>query len=195
MDFTSVDTCQVKGLSDLYSQWLPPRGTFVEVGAYDGYKFSNTYGLAVLGWRGLYIEPVCEYAKKCRAYHAKHNAKVLTLAISNVIGMQWLQIDGALSHLTNEKTGWPVEVDVLDRVLLRENIPQGLELLVIDTEGNERRVLAGFSLDYWHPKMVIIETNIGSGGKDAEFIERYFKGYSRAYRDKINDIYVRLQDA
>ena len=45
------------------------KGTFVEIGAYDGESFSNTSFLADLGWNGLYVEPVPKFAALCRARH------------------------------------------------------------------------------------------------------------------------------
>lgn len=50
-------TCQIpffNSLSDLYTFVFGYRtdGLFVEVGAYDGESFSNTSGLADIGWKG-----------------------------------------------------------------------------------------------------------------------------------------------
>jgi hypothetical protein len=45
-------------------------GVFVEVGAYDGESFSNTSGLADIGWTGHYLEPIPAYAAACAARHA-----------------------------------------------------------------------------------------------------------------------------
>lgn len=45
-------------------------GLFVEVGAYDGESFSNTSGLADLGWTGHYLEPIPQYAAACKRRHA-----------------------------------------------------------------------------------------------------------------------------
>lgn len=39
-----------------YFQGKPP-GKFLDIGAYDGITFSNTYALALDGWGGLCIEP------------------------------------------------------------------------------------------------------------------------------------------
>lgn len=44
-------------------------GLFVEVGAYDGESFSNTSGLADLGWNGHYLEPIPKFAKACARRH------------------------------------------------------------------------------------------------------------------------------
>ncbi len=41
-------------------------GIYVEVGAYDGVGFSNTYFLDALGWEGILVEPAPDQAEACR---------------------------------------------------------------------------------------------------------------------------------
>ena len=49
-------------------------GTFVEIGAYDGESFSNTSGLADIGWTGHYVEPIPAFAAACAARHSANPA-------------------------------------------------------------------------------------------------------------------------
>ena len=55
-------------LHNIYQKILgyKTNGTFVEIGANDGKTGSFTYNLAVLGWKGLYCEPVPEIYSLCR---------------------------------------------------------------------------------------------------------------------------------
>jgi hypothetical protein len=76
-----ANTCQVPffaSLSDVYSFVFGYKceGLFVEVGAYDGESFSNTSGLADMGWRGHYLEPIPRYAEAARARHASNAPRV-----------------------------------------------------------------------------------------------------------------------
>ena len=72
-----------------------------------------------------------------------------------------------------------------------------LDLLVVDVEGMEDEVFAGFSLEKWKPKAIIVELadlhpdlkttrradhNIGRRIKDA--------GYDIIYKDHINTFFV-----
>ena len=61
-------SCQIPTLSEIYQKEFKGKtsGIFVDVGAYDGHTFSNTWGLAVAGWRGVCFEPVPGYADQCR---------------------------------------------------------------------------------------------------------------------------------
>jgi hypothetical protein len=84
--YPTANTCQVpffKGLSDVYTFVFGYKceGLFVEVGAYDGESFSNTSGLADLGWRGHYIEPIPAYAAACAARHAGSAPRVQVHAL------------------------------------------------------------------------------------------------------------------
>ena len=70
-----ANSCQVpffKSLSDVYTFVFgyKPAGLFVEIGAYDGESFSNTSGLADMGWEGHYLEPIPQYAAAAAARHA-----------------------------------------------------------------------------------------------------------------------------
>ena len=59
----------------MYSQWREDEilieffknhdgGFFVDVGAHDGIRLSNTYALALVGWTGICIEAHPEYADR-----------------------------------------------------------------------------------------------------------------------------------
>ena len=79
--YPTANTCQVpffKSLSDVYTFVFgyECEGLFVEVGAYDGESFSNTSGLADLGWRGHYIEPIPRFAAVAAARHASSAPRV-----------------------------------------------------------------------------------------------------------------------
>jgi hypothetical protein len=50
---------------------LPVKGTFVEVGAADGLKFSNTWWLEQIDWAGLCVEPDPRFRQRLqRTAHA-----------------------------------------------------------------------------------------------------------------------------
>jgi hypothetical protein len=73
--YQSPPFCQVPHVASLhdvlaFALGFRADGLFVEVGAYDGESFSNTAGLADLGWRGHYLEPIPRYAAACAARHA-----------------------------------------------------------------------------------------------------------------------------
>ncbi len=214
-------TCQVRGLGALLEHHLGRKtdGRFVEVGAFDGATTSNTEFLADLGWSGLYIEPVPEYARLCLKRH-RHSigievaqyavgsteqdieifvAGVLTTAAPTVRDM-YATIDWAKTLHAQGKT-ITVPQRRLETLLETYQVPPGFDLLVIDVEGRELDVMHSFDLTHWKPKMAIAELSddhpdlksddVTSAG--SRKVREIFSaaGYREVYRDTINTVFVR----
>lgn len=208
--YKSSESCQITGLDALYEKYFGqiPHGMFVEVGAYDGVGFSNTWGLAEKGWTGLVFEPVAEYFDTCMLNHAgrEHNIIGIMEAVGSNIGICNLYnggVDSTIDKETVERSPFGftfdpndyrvVPVTTLDITLSNYNVSMGFELLCIDVEGAELQVLDGCSLDKWLPKMIIIETHVGVPGRDYhadEIIKRISDyGYARINDDALNTIF------
>jgi FkbM family methyltransferase len=201
--------CQIPGLPLIYgAHFNCETGTFVEVGAYDGRSVSNTCCLADAGWNGYYVEPNPEFLPNLRKNHA-HNPKVkiINVAVAEFEGEADFWEIGECSSLVFDSTAmdWGgnidrkirVKVTTLDRLLEENQIAPRFELLVIDVEMAELRVLSGFTVARWMPKMVIIEAHeldpVRARSYKAAPISQYFcgAGYQKVYADHINNIYVR----
>lgn len=212
-------TCQVPNLSGKWEALFGKRhdGIFVEVGAYDGESYSNTSCLADVGWGGLYIEPVPEFAEKCRQRHAaNHKVTVIEMAASDVAGEADLHIGDTLTTLSEAQVadynqiGWAkglhqgqsrkVATERLDVILDKAAIEPGFDLLVVDVEGLEAQVFAGFTIERWRPKVVLVEledehpdfrdnerVRAGAIGVRRKLEQAGYKIY---YRDIINSVYV-----
>ncbi len=207
-DYQPEETCQIPGLAGIYAGvfGLKNDGVFVEVGAYDGKTYSNTYHLAKLGWRGLYIEPDPVAASKCEWNHKdSQNIKVEWKFASDHEGVVDIHKTDAMTtgnddfiknFITGNSNMFTASMMTLDKILLDANIPFYFDLLVIDVEGNELQVLAGFDIMEWAPKMIIIETHayaederLSIHAKDIhKFMDEHW--YQRIYADTINSIYV-----
>ena len=204
LDQDIPSTCQIPGLNGiLYGVFGDKKdGTFVEIGAYDGVTYSNTWGLAVMGWRGLCAEPVPELAEQCRGNHKDHsNVKVVEVAIGPHKGELVLYHDGRELY-----TGSPKIKEVLGantshitvpmttlNALLKEYNANPVDLLVIDVEGMEMEVLETL---FDRPTMVIVEAHERHKDEAMRFNAKAintvmgFKGYRRIYSDGINNIYL-----
>lgn len=216
-------TCQIPTINEIYIGHfgLKKNGVFVEVGAFDGQTHSNTCFLADMGWKGLYIEPIEEYAELCKRRHAANvGVKVMHYAVSDRVGIAEFKVAGELSTTIDDpaalyksagleilytgenehKTETSLQV-TLDILLAYGNIKPGFDLLVIDTESTELEVLKGFSISRYKPKMVIVEMHelsdewqrIASVKETNEKIHAYFKKnkYTSVYKDDINTIFVK----
>lgn len=204
-------TCQVKDLNKIYLDYFGyiENGFFIDVGAYDGYQHSNTWGLAEAGWEGICYEPVLEYYNRCVFNHSKHKVKTIRTCIGDRKGSIILNIADTLSTYNKHQLGteyWKKEysnsyqslsqIITLDESLKENNVKPNFDVLSLDVEGSETDVLKFFDIDYWQPKMAIVEAQELHPAKElslqAPFINEYFRkaNYSKIYCDDINSIYV-----
>jgi len=212
-----VTSCQIPQLGFLLSYFLGDRdaGEFVEVGAFDGLTYSNTYGLAAKGWRGIYIEPQPEYADACRRNHRGHDVIVcqqaasapeqgfLTLKLAgplttanNSLAGEYSRVDWASKNLTGCEL--KVAASTLDELLEDYGVQAEFDVLVIDVEGGEKDVLSGFSLNRYQPGMIIIELvdthpHLNSTKTD-DYLSRCLiesAGYRLMFKDCINSVFIR----
>lgn len=201
-----VSSCQIDpvALNQIYLDAFgyKENGFFCEIGGYDGYEFSNTYGLSKLGWHGLYVEPVPHLMNQCKANHAFNpNIKYFERPVSDsykpnvpfFVG-DWastlcMDVVKVNPHLS-EGVFFNTDVYPLDMILERFEVPFGLDLVVIDTEGNDLNVLKGFTISKYQPKLVIVEYN----QKRFDEFEDYFNknDYELVLRDTVNLIYRRI---
>ena len=215
-------TCQIDSLAEIFAAEFDPMGDgqFVEVGAYDGERFSNTSWLADNGWHGLYLEPSVDYARLCRIRHCFNKTQVLNLAAGEGESEAVLMQIGALSTMCEDTLKEYERLDFAKRMMFKERKPQttvvrtlniiltdagiepGFELLVVDVEGYEEKVFSGFDLSEWHPQMLIIELHdcCDSFDDDSETAESASRvrqkilaaGYLELYRDSVNTIFKRI---
>ncbi len=214
-------TCQIPGLHEILSQRVDSleQGFFVEVGAYDGERFSNTSWLADNGWRGVYVEPSATFSRLCRLRHCLNNAVVKNVAAGEGPAEGKLMQIGSLSTLSTdtfeeyERIPWAKQqikkklkskttrIQTLDSILEGTRCPEKFELLVVDVEGFEENVFRGFELQRWQPRLVIVELcdihpDFSGNAKLVESARRVRElilaaGYEQVYCDEINTIFQR----
>lgn len=212
----AANGCQVKGLVDIYLDTFGfiSNGRLVEVGAFNCYNWSNSYCLIEAGWSGLLVEPQPDRFGECEAlYRDNPRVALERCCVGKENGTTRLYLGGSNSTIKPEmvdiynNTDWArfsglqadkfIECNLftLDALLEKHNWQPGFELLIIDVEGAELDVLAGFSVNRYRPKLVIIEAHERLRdkvlSKKAIGINRYFKraGYSKIYSDHINNVY------
>ena len=170
---------QIIGFDKICSDYFGDitNGFVLDVGAHDGYKWSNSYPLINAGWNGMLIEPHPGYAEMVRTLYKDRSVDdviVVEKAISNYVGEGTLHDAGSLTTLKpemldayeeiswarghNKNTTFKIKVDKLDEVLRENNVKPNFEVFTLDCEGSEEEVLEFFDLKYWKPKMVIVET-------------------------------------
>jgi len=213
MKYPIVSTCQIRCLPDIL-EWAfgDTVGFFVELGAYDGVHYSNTYGLAFRGWPGMYIEADRALYHKCLSNHIMHDGVIVEYACVGTGKEVDFYEAGEYSSASKQfidsapktwvaKFAPPVKTKtvLLDYLLEKHNV-QRVDLLSVDTEGTEIDVLNGFSIKKWKPRLVIVEAHEQHPRAElrvnAPEINRYFDiaGYKKIYSDELNNIYLKEQE-
>jgi FkbM family methyltransferase len=141
-------------------------GVFVDVGANDYRRFSNTYYLEIeRGWSGLAIEPQVKFAAAYARYRPK--TKFLPLFVSDrsnreaVLYVPANDLIASQSREFAESAGGFVaavraRTTTLDDVLERSSLVQ-VDFLTMDIELAEPTALAALSIQRFKPALVCIE--------------------------------------
>ena len=183
-------------------------GFFIELGAFDGYHFSVTYGLESIGWNGLLIEALPGPYAKCaerRPHSRVVNAALGRRGATGTVKFVNVQdhYGGMLSY-KDADSQHAREVKDIKRVTIEAKLTWMDELLKdhkgpidavsIDVEGAELDVLDGFDLEKYRPRVLLLEDN--ATGKDPA-LGNYManKPYVFAGWLAVNRLYVRKDEA
>lgn len=192
-------------------------GFFIEVGAFDGYHFSVTYGLEAVGWTGLLIEAIPERAEQCRSrrkhsrvVHAALSKRGASGTVTFNIAEDWY--GGMLSYLHEDRQHVSdlnagqvarrqvtVPVTTMNELLAEHSGP--IDVASIDVEGGELQVLDGFDLMKHRPRVLLLEDNshgknpaLGNYMSTQPYVQVAWLGVNRVYvRADETEIMYRLR--
>lgn len=185
-----------------------PQGLIIEVGAFDGVSFSASFGLERCGWKCLLIEAIPMRFEQCK--RNRPDARVVHAALGapgapataefTVVDDHW---GGMLSYLTadadhkaaieaNKQKSTKVTVPRTTMNALLEQHPGPFEIdaAIIDVEGGEPDLIAGFDLLKWKPKVLMIEDNHQQSGTPIDLVMRA-QPYSFIGMIAVNRLYIR----
>jgi FkbM family methyltransferase len=146
---------------------------FVEFGACDGIKFSNTFLLEKNGWQGIVAEPAKKWHKKLKA---NRNCEISLKAVTSVSGNKLYfveTVEGEFSSLRsfaesdmfgqyrtdNTSSEYLVDTISLNDLIKENGFYQEITYLSIDTEGGERSILESFDFKQFNPAIISVEHN------------------------------------
>ena len=177
-----------------------PDGTFIELGAMDGYSYSNTFFFEnTLGFKGVLIEPTTQYNTLVQN---RPNCKCINVAI-NYDNKDTLFIgNGACGGLestmdikhrnrfhSNITSGYYVKCSPLSDIINDCNLKY-IDLLSIDVEGAELIVLE--TIDFSIPiYVIVIELDKNNEEKDQQCRDVLLKnGFKFDNRTNINEFWI-----
>ena len=200
---------------DLYNKYFPNKnnGFLVEIGVghtLDGIDNivdgtldkiknisrcgSNTADLLDLGWSGIYIEPVLEYCEEAKISHLNNfdRLKIINIAagdISDKIKM-FLGDSFVPNDHGNRGYAWigrEVEIQPTSKILSDNGCPKNIDLMSIDVEGFEGKVIKGIDFNIHTPNMMVIEINIISLDEVSNLLPKEYKFIKS---DNLNAVWV-----
>ncbi|MBT8517341.1 FkbM family methyltransferase [Polynucleobacter paneuropaeus] len=146
-------------------------GFYVDIGAHDPFRFSNTYLLYKKGWRGLCVDPLPEAKKRFKKFRPKdifincglggqsRSMKYFMFSESAVNTFDEKYADFVTST-TSYKLLEKKEVKVITLSdFLNQYYPKNVEfdLLSIDAEAKDLEILKSNDWEKYRPKIVLVE--------------------------------------
>jgi len=144
-------------------------GFFIDVGANDPEKGSQTWFFEQQGWRGILIEPQARFAEKLREARPRSTIFQVACGAPGHPDQMPLYIAESPRHsslgknLVEANTKYlhaeMVKVMTLDEILAASGSP-AVDFISIDVEGTQLDVLRGFSLQRHRPSLLFIEDHL-----------------------------------
>jgi FkbM family methyltransferase len=145
------------------------KGFYIDIGAYDPQRLSNTKHFYQKGWTGINVEP----NKLCHAKFVRDRPRDLNLNVGvglepgkltfYVLNEATLSTFSEENAVNSEKLGYrivarePVEVITLTDLFQKYVADRTVDFVVIDAEGLDVSVLEGNDWNRWRPKAICIE--------------------------------------
>jgi len=180
---------------------------FVEFGATDGVRLSNTYLLEKrLGWQGILAEPArvwhanlklnrnCFIDFRCVSNQSEHNVEFLETSIDNLGDPSCspeLSTMASFANVTdthaqrrlNNSIRYDVTTVSLNDLLKQHNAPSEIGYLSIDTEGSELSILEALDFDQYRFRIITVEHNYIEPERTKIYDLLQRNGYKRVYQD------------
>lgn len=149
------------------------KGYYIDIGANDPYRNSNSHSFYERGWRGVDVEPNPRWVSKLKLAHPDN--RVLNLAVGaeetevdffipDLCELHWQQIATtkqewvALSKKDRPDEQWStIKVQQVTMDWIFSQISNSVDFVSIDVEGSEAEVIAGWTVSRYQPTVLCIE--------------------------------------
>jgi hypothetical protein len=151
-------------------QILPNSGYYVDVGAHDPFRFSNTWRLYQKGWSGINIDITEGFVERFNKNRPR-DTNIMGLVGSPRKATFFRFEEEALNTLSRERAeelvskGWELaredsfEVRSLSDIFRQHCQTRTVDLLCIDAEGADYEILQSLDWDEWEISRVLVEVS------------------------------------
>jgi len=171
--------------------------TFIDIGSNHPIKFNNTYRFYLSGSRGINIEPNQYLINQYQNLRPKDNNLNIGIGLENTI-KTFYQLDPDVDSTFSKKQAlikikqgcrlmnkYPVNIISLKKLFSKYLKNKSIDLLSIDTEGYDFKIIQGNDWSKYRPKIICIEDNCIA-------VQSYLisRNYSLKSITKNNSIYI-----
>jgi FkbM family methyltransferase len=172
-------------------------GNYIDIGAFNPERMSNTKRFYDKGWRGINVEP--DYNNYLKFVEKRKEDINLNVGISNLKGEQkffrfTIETLSTFSETEAEKTisqGFELRETISSKVTTLEDIfssylkEASIDFMSVDTEGHDLEVLQSNNWDVYRPKIICVENILTS--EINYFLEN--QSYKKVATTNINSIF------
>ena len=194
------------GEDELLRKYLPEAiGSFVDVGAGQPVRGSNTYYFYKKGWSGTLIDPVEFNLRLTKLFRRRDkfiqsivSTKNTPLKFYEFYPAEYSTIEKSVAeNLVKRGIKLKQEIDLNPISLSSLNLsykPLDASLLSIDVEGHDLEVLQSNNWSTFRPRVICVEENISEKKQAASKIANYLIAYGYRFVEStdISSIYVHL---
>jgi FkbM family methyltransferase len=192
-------------LTAYFNIYGPPRyRNLVDVGACRK-KFSNTWSLLNDGWRGVLIDATPMAAANLLEDFSHLDTTIVMMGVSDeerLVPLHIHKISGLNSLLKSwrpeNKTGQTLTIMVrpLTDILLDLDVPFDFDILSIDTEGMDERIMTRFLKDGKYRPSVVVTENVSYSDAEALYAEAGYTcmGYTEKADKTPDNLFFTLLD-
>lgn len=194
-------------LSKMFESY--PAGFYVDIGAYDPIRFSNTYRFYRKGWSGINVEPNFEQFRKFETLRTRDINLNIGAGISNEKLTYYQMIPPTLSTFSKDmakdykQRGFICKATKKIPVLRLKNIfskylkGRDIQFISIDVEGYEMDVLKSNDWKMYRPMVICLEMHFGENfnsqvGAREKLITEYLEknGYRYVRKTELNYFFI-----
>lgn len=183
------------------------KGFYIDIGAHDPYRNSNSHPFYELGWRGIDVEPTKYWADRLKQEHPANTVieaaagaynGFIEFHVPDVEPMHWQIATTKPAWVEHHKLRVPGEqwktISVpqvtLNNVFAQAN--REVDFISIDVEGAELEVIKGWSIEVYQPKVICIESEVtAETPRWHEWEPMLLPFYNFAHFDSCNRFYTR----
>jgi FkbM family methyltransferase len=173
-------------------------GYFIDIGAHDGIRLSNTYLLEKkFNWKGICVEPQnnsYEKLKKNRSCYVDnsllYSKKGLSLDFSNANMLGGITKNIDTHEIAKEAKKDTKITSTLNDILIKHSAPSNIDFMSLDTEGSELEILKGIDFNKYKFKFIALEhNNIEPRRSDMKKLLES-NGYKHYKKNRHDDYYI-----